>query len=382
MHDEKMKQTLENAFPETPAIFHQQLEETVRFCRKKQEKRRMRPAFRFALCCLAALMICGGAIAAMNHYGVLNFDPGWDDSYYFTLPQAQNMIQYDLAQEHTGDLLWQVKEAIYDGRILSILYSFRDTAAKQPVAQDHMEEAIDSLASQWGVYLKCDGDGEILVNGKGVNLNSVQYRPGEENGEVECWVDCRMEYYDEESGEYLRIAPEGTLTIEMPFAYVREKTETDPDALCFALSAGDAATRYSLVLPDSVSLSTGCSFAFTDLHFSPAAVFMDFEITLSPERAKAITAVDKTDYNAYDAALKTIPEYTAAWYAHLENSRGETLGMEKDGWFRDSLEPDGSLLLHWHKEFTPSDQYTDTIFLCLDDQARIEIPMRYVSDSQ
>lgn len=382
MHDEKLKKTLESAFPETPALFHHRLLESAEECRKPKARRVMRPALRLALCCLAALLLCGGAIAAMTHYGVLNFDSGWDDAYYFTLPQAQSMIQYGLAEETTGHLRWQVKEAVYDGRILSILYAVRDLDASRPVSADEQYAAADEMRLREGVYLQCDGNGEIFVNGKGVNLNAVSCRPGTEPGEVEFWVDCRMEYYDEDAGEYLRIAPEGTLTIALPFEYLREKADGEPDALHFQLQAGDAATRYSLSLPAPYTLPSGAVLTFTDLHFSPAAVFMDFQIAVPPSQAQAMAGVSKDDYEAYEAALAScVPEYRLCWNAQLKNSRGEALGISKDGFWQDSLQPDGSLLLAYHQEFTPSDHYTDVIYLCLGDDIRVPIPMKYLSDS-
>ena len=107
---------------------------------------------------------------------------------------------------------------------------------------------------------------------------------------------------------------------------------------------------------------------------------MDFQIAVPPSQAQAMAGVSRDDYEAYEAALAScVPEYSACWDAQLENSRGETLGMSKEASFWDTFLPDGALLLSYHREFTPSDRYTDTVYLQLDD-VRVPIPMQYLSD--
>ena len=119
MRDERLKKQLERAFPQTPAVFHARMAQIAADTRAQKRISRRR-ALRLAMICLTLMALGGAAVAAMNHYGVLNFNSGWDDSYYFSLPEAQDMIQYNLACETTGALEWRVKEAIYDGRVLRV----------------------------------------------------------------------------------------------------------------------------------------------------------------------------------------------------------------------------------------------------------------------
>ena len=60
MHDEKLKKTLESAFPETPALFHHRLLETAQACREKKARLPLRPALHLALICLAGMDLYRG----------------------------------------------------------------------------------------------------------------------------------------------------------------------------------------------------------------------------------------------------------------------------------------------------------------------------------
>lgn len=383
MRDERLKKQLERAFPPTPAVFHARMAQIAADTRAQKRISRRR-ALRLAMICLTLMALGGAAVAAMNHYGVLNFNSGWDDSYYFSLPEAQDMIQYNLACETTGALEWRVKEAIYDGRVLRVLYAVRDTAAREPFSSaDPEDEQSSAWSAYWamcqreGVFLKSDGNGEIFVNGQGVNLESVDMRLGGLPGEVEGWMDCRMSYYNPDTEKYEEIRPEGVLEISLPFAFEKEGIEEQSSAaaLSFRLSAGDAASRYALALPPAQKLPTGAELTFTDLHFSPATVFITFEINIPADRLPE-ERPDLQDFTVFDSLLDNLPEYTHAAKVWLENSRGEKLGVSKDEWMAFAYNEAGGLTLTHHCEFTPSERYTNPLTLCLKNW-RVSLPLEY-----
>lgn len=382
MHDERLKKILEESFPQTPDSFHARMEQTVQSARQQSRFTHRRHLAKAALICALTLIVGGAAVAAMNHYGVLNFNSGWEDDYYFTLPGAQDMIRYDLTQAQTGNILWKVKEAIYDGRVLRLLYSAQDLTETNPFPTpeqdygfDDMERYYTAMARREGVALKADGNGEIIVNGKGVNLQSVDMRFGTELGEIEFWVDCRMEYYDPETGDYASIRPEGVISVSLPFFFQDGVAPGNaPEALAFQMDVGDAASRYALRLPEPVTLDNGTVARISDLHFSPANIFLDISLTIPAERVPELP--DESDFEAFEKALAQLEEYQVLWNCRLENAKGEPLGQEKDGYTHWHANADGSFTFERHYESTPSDKYTETISLCLG-RWRLPIPMVY-----
>ena len=375
-NDEKLKSTLEKAFPDTPEIFHRALQSALQGEPAPKRGPRRRGMLRLALCCALLLAVCTVSLAVANHYGVLNFDAGWDERYYFTLPEAQGMIRYDLCQVQVGDTLWRVKESVYDGRVLRVLYSVRDLNADAPYAADQDPwAAYSALTSREGVALACDGNGEIFVNGHGVNLEAVNMRLGAENGEIEGWLDCRMSYYDPATGTWPSIQATGDMLVEMPFVFSRERGAQEADRLAFTLQAGDAATAYALALPESTTLQTGAVFTFTDLHFSPANVFVTYQVYVPARNLPAVMPKDHESAEYWDMLLQ-LPEMRMLMSDRLVNEKGEQLGVSRDGWVRPILQPDGSLKIARHFESAPSTLYTPTIYLMLGDE-KIAIPMRY-----
>ena len=382
MSDDRLKKILGDAFPQTPDSFHAQMVKIVQNAKQEGLSSYRRRLARAALICALTLIAGGAAVAAMNHYGVLNFNSGWEEDYYFTLPEAKEMIQYDLAQTQTGNILWKVKEAVYDGRILRLLYSAQDLTETLPFPE--VEEGAEfgdaeryyfAMAKREGVFLKSDGNGEIFVNERGVNLQSVDMRFGKELGEIECWVDCRMDYFDPETDDYMSIKPEGIISVSLPFSYQETCALTDmPEALVFQMDVGDAASRYALKLPAPVTLDNGTLVRITDLHFSPATICVDVSLTIPAERMPELP--DERDFEAFEKALAQFEEYGAVWNCRLENAKGEQLGREKDGSTSWHVNDDGSFTFERHYESTPSDKYTETIYLCIG-QWRIPIPMVY-----
>lgn len=382
MNDERLKRALEKAFPQTPDVFHDRMTEIAQEAKQKKVSSHRRLLARTLLICALTLIAGGAAVAAMNHYGVLNFNSGWEEDYYFSLPEAKDMIHYDLVQARTGNILWKVKEAVYDGRVLRLLYSAQDLTETHPFPStgddyglDEVERYYFAMGKREGVFLKADGNGEIIVNGVGVNLQSVDMRFSKEPGEIEFWVDCRMDYYDPQRKEYVRITPEGVISVSMPFSFQENNVPEDaPEALSFQMDVGDAASRYALKLPDPVTLENGSVIHFTDLHFSPATIFLDFHLTIPAERAGKLPPED--DYEVFERALAQFEEYGALWDLRLENLKGEQLGRSKDGSMGWHANDDGSFTFERHYESTPSDKYTETIYLCLG-QWKLPIPMIY-----
>lgn len=381
MDERRLKETLEKAFPDTPAEFHFRLAQTAERVEKEKKTMKRKMFLQIALVCLLILSMTGGALAAMTHYGVLNFNSGWEEEHYFTLPGAENMIHYDLAEVKTGNLTWKVEEAAYDGRVLRVLYSVRDRTADAPLTGQDPTEAYSGLCSRNGIYLKLYGNGEIVVNGQPVNIESMDFRHGEENGEIECWFDCRMEGY-----QGIKLLPEGNITVSMPFAFHQEedKAAAEAEALTFSMDVGDAASRYALALPAPYVLNDSAVLTFTDLHFSPVTVFIDAAISFPENWGQKLP--DESEYEDMalymkdlDAFFRSIPEYEALFDMRLENADGEILGESRDGFVGHNVDDAGVFSLVFRYENTPSDKYTDVNYLCFGEW-KVPIPMEYKAE--
>ncbi len=371
MDDRRLKETLEKAFPDTPAAFHDRLLAAEADLKKEKKTMNGKMVLRMALVCLLVLSLAGGALAAVHHYGVFNFRPNWE-SHYFTLPGAEDMIHYDLAEVKTGKLTWKVKEAAYDGRVLRVLYSVQDTDMDAPLTGDDPFAAYYNMYQKYGVDLEADGCGELLVNDVPVNMESMDARFSEENGEIEFWFDCRLEGY-----HGIKLLPEGEIAVSMPFHFQTEeaKASAEADALSFTMDVGDAVTRYALALPAPYDLGNGATLTFTDLHFSPVTVFMDAAITFSPER-NIQPPEDDLDAETWMTFLESIPEYVALFDLRLENADGEILGEPRDGFIGHNVDEAGVFSLIFRYENTPSEKYTDVNYLCAEEW-KAPVPMKY-----
>lgn len=380
MSDERLRGLLEKAFPDTPAVFHERMAQIAEneAARKKRVAGRVFGALRIALVCVVILFGCTGALALMNHFGVLDIYSILGMPPYYPLPEAEDLVQKDLADVQIGSLEWQVDEAVFDGRILRILFSVRDvngTPVQTPAPEKLLrggsagEIMFRDLCQREQMNLKLIGNGEVLVDGRPCFIQYMEFLPGDDPCVVVGWVDCRMEGLDDDAGEIRRYLPEGYMVVEMPFGYDREKNETDPDSLAFVLKAGDAASRYAVPLPAPCTLDSGAVFAFEDLHFSPVQVYMDYTVTVPPERTGDLP---EDEFLLMDAA-ESRPEFQAR--PRLMNARDEVLGERREMHYGVHVGDDGSLVLSVHVEFTPSDRYTDTVYL-VSDTWKVPIPLK------
>lgn len=372
MSDQNLKQLLEDAFAQTPDIVRERMQAVAQKARTQRKARGKRMMTRVLLAALIVLSVTGLAAGVMNHYGVFNFRQ-LGEGYNFTLPEAQEMVYSDLCDVTTGNIAWQVREAAYDGRVLRIVYSMRDLTATEPFdvkqyAQHDQfgfaSQGYYELGAREGVSLRCDGNGAINVNGQDVNLMTVEYRLGELPGEYLVWIDCRMEYYDQELRRYQAIYPEGTVTVEMPFLFQGDSTEGMAKGLRFEMDVSDYASRFAVTLPSPYTLKDGAVITFSDIHFSPATVVFDYEIALSKDMVSAWDEDTLWDYNSKYWTLR----------GDLVNEKGETLGVSGEEWAGLRVDEQGNLRLFYHAERTPSTQYTKVNYLLFGEE-RVPIPL-------
>ncbi len=380
MSDQGFKKLLESAFPDTPDVVIERMQTVSQQALQHKKAKRKKLMSRALLAALIALTLTGAAASVLNHYGVFGFGLGMmygSEEYYYTLPEVQDMVHYELCTTQVGTMEWSVREAIYDGRVLRVVYAVRDTTETKPFTQQQMNsENMQGIASDYyyamcqreGMYLAADGNGAIAINGLEVNLESVLYRLGEQPGEVLFWIDCRMEYYDQEAQQYTSIQPEGVIDLFLAFRYTKERTDNPPDGMHFIMNVKDAASRYAVEPPAPYTLKIGGVVRFTDLHFSPATVYITYSITVPKAQV--------SDWDE-DALWDIHSEYWSR-EGNLMDANGKPLGVNTTGWGGLNIDEYGDLCLRYHTEYTPSDAYTDTIYLIMGDE-KVPIPMGYAN---
>ncbi len=390
MNDEQLKRMLSDAFPSTPAVFHRRLTDTAEKIRARGRQRTRRIIARGFMFALLGALLLTGALAVADRLGVLNFS---GDSWYDTLPQARSMVRTNLAMTRTGALVWRVEEAVYDGRVLRILYSMTDTTVTTPWTQAEKQDSAETAGSysyqarvREDVTLACDGNGSISVDGISVNLRSVMQRLGDAPGKIEYWVDSALEYYDSETDDYVAYHPGDTLSIEMDFARMSDFSDRSalPPPLSFTLDSKNAAAQYEVTLPDDVTLRDGEKLHFTDAHFSPASIVLRYTVTIPRASLPEDFPMENDQDQIFDwemAQMESGSEFVDVAGKYLAdtllNARGEQMGRSRDCWSGSrTLDAEGNLTVTIYYEGTPDERLTPVNYLVVNSQ-RVAIPLEY-----
>ena len=358
MKDQAMKHVLEKAFPPLPQAVDRRIRNTLENA-SPQAGPRLRRAFpRLALAALLVLLVGITAVAAMQKMGVLHFTQSYmSEVVYETLPEAASLVHKNLAEIDRPEVTVRVEEAAYDGRILKIMYSITRKNAAAPFdkqAAENGEYVFDAKAN--GGFAANDW---LVVNGVKVELLSMSTSAGDENGQLLYYVESSLT----PPGGAKPLRPTGKMTVGLPIEW-GENGASVPEGLTFTMDVGDAVTRYSLKLPEPVTLR-GCRLQFTDLHFTPMQVSITYTLTIPAEMAAG-----KSDE-------ELDPLTSSFTYGRLENDRGEKLGGGKDGPISGPLTrlENGDVMLEFYGNPTPSDQCTKVIYLITEGGDRIAIPM-------
>jgi hypothetical protein len=359
MNDQNTKHILERAFPDLPPIVKSCIRETTAHANPNKGSYHLGLFLRVVLTVLLLLSIGIAAVAAMQQIGVLHFTQSYmNEAFYVTLPEANDLVQKDLAVIERPGVVVRVEEAAYDGRILQIMYSITRRNTTMPFDKQAVENgdyAYDIQAN--GNMGACDW---LVVNGTNVELISCAATAGEENGQLLYYVESNLE----PPGGANQLQPTGEMTIGLPIQSGGKEGPVVPDGLTFTMNVGDAAARYSLSLPKPMEVR-GCRIQFTDLHFSPIQVSMKYNIIIPVE-----TAAGKSESDL-DPLIRSFSN------SRLENDRGERLGSGKEGTYKS--EPvvlgNGDLMVEVYDRYTPSDQYTKIIYLSTEGGDKIPIQM-------
>ncbi len=155
---------LEKSFRPVPDGFEKAMNRA--FIQIRQEQRAGKTAKRlsFAMVMAITLLVAAMAVAAAVWGGVLHFSDDWmQDHESITLPQAQGLVQTDLAHYQFGSVKMDVLQAIYDGQELRIVYSLEDSAVINAYP-DNPWQTLEEMNLK-GFLGSCDGG---AIDGKDI----------------------------------------------------------------------------------------------------------------------------------------------------------------------------------------------------------------------
>ena len=358
MNDQAVKHVLEKAYPPMPQLMEHRIRKTLETKNPKAAHAVGRVLPRFALAALLILMMGITAVAALNKMGVLHFTQSYmNEAVYNTQPEAASLVQRNLAQIDRPEVTVRVEEAAYDGRLLKIMYSITRKNADAPFdkeAAENGEYVYDTKAN--GGFGFCDW---LVVDGVKVELLSMSSSAGDENGQLLYYIESGLV----PPGDAKPVRPSGKMTVGLPIES-GENGASVPDGLSFTMDVGDAATKYSLRLPEPVTVQ-GCLIQFTDLHFSPMQVSITYTITVP----KALS--DGKTNEELDSLISSLT------LGRLEDDQGNRLGGGKDGPISGPVKKleNGDVTVEAYGNLTPSDQYTKVIYVVTEGGDRLPISM-------
>lgn len=233
---------------------------------------------------IVVMMAALGAFALARGFGLLdwmatNRDPGYEQA----LLEAQQLIRQDLAFHSFPHVDVSINEAVYDGRMLRVMYTTKDRGAKAPFPKDEEGYLIEGeegfrfpAAMQDGVFYSVDW---CQVNGEtAMAQGEARYFAGEGPGEIVALTTFDLR--DIKTGDSLRVL--------LPV-----RGEDTPEALAFALDARDL-PGVSRLLSPAPARFVDHEVRFSSFVLSPLRVYVSLDIKvdagISPERCDQIAS--------------------------------------------------------------------------------------------
>lgn len=194
---EMNRERMRKAYPPMPEKAVLRVEATLAHIRReavRQPPRRYAKRLSFAMALTLALLLAAAGVAAGVHFGVFDF-MGRMFGQSGVLPEAEKLVQSSLAQVELPNTVITVREALYDGGSLRLVYSVRQKDAAAPLTQD-------DLWNEDGAFRRALAGDEVSTQCDWFLLDGVRYEmtngtagdeiPGSENGEALCYLSIQL----------------------------------------------------------------------------------------------------------------------------------------------------------------------------------------------
>ncbi len=297
------------------------------------------------------------AMALTNGFGLFDL-MGKDKKEVFSTvqPDAYALLKKDLASYSFEHVDVTIKEAVFDGRYLRVVYATRDRSATEPFQVDFDTEQAESFTFDaankdhinWIVMDWC------LINGEHVDpLGECGTYAGEGNGEIVAW----------EQFDLSQLTLGDTFTVELPI----RNTKDTPKELSFTLSSVNLPGVYH-VQPTEETKIGDYSAKISEFLISPIRIYVDLQLTVdagvSMERCGKIMNQWMMDGKLSGEAGKNELTVSGCSAGYTEN----TLWSDKD--FADHIVDNTKpVKIIVHFEFLTSSGYSDMFQLAAGDDS-------------
>lgn len=175
------------------------------------------------------LALAAGAIATAVQRGVFNFiwDFGFDQSGAVVQDSAKELLHTNLASLHLEHVDVEVREAVYDGQDLRVVYAVIEKGRTEPFTEEDAYKPVIDAGWEDGLTC-CDW---IEINGQDAYFGDTYQAPGENPGEMLYYLHTTPSEWD--VGE---IGDEMTIGIPMRRRADGPGMEV-PDELRFTISS-------------------------------------------------------------------------------------------------------------------------------------------------
>ena len=241
-------------------------------------------ARRMAVLILAAVLLlalAAAAIAAALGYRIFGFPMPADHPASYVQEGAYDLTRRNLVRVSYDHVDVEVREAIYDGKELRVVYSVRDRSASKRLAEEDKYHPMEAAGLD-GVLSCCDW---VSINGQDVMLSDVGEEPGDLPGEMLYSFSALLSDQD--------VHPEGVFSVGLPLRKDEAGRTYAPSELTFTLNAQDARKWVRTAGPADTFVGD-FHIAMTEAEFSPLS------------GAVLLVITDKTQANA-QAPGESIP---------------------------------------------------------------------------
>lgn len=300
-----------------------------------QPQQKAAPRRRVLAIVLAATLImamAAAAIAAAVNRGVFNFlwDFGFSRSAGTVQPAAQTLLHSNLAHMRLANVDVDVREAVYDGHELRVVYSVWERDATEMLTEE--DRYLPVIDAGWADGLTCCD--WIEINGQDSYFGDTFQAIGEKPGEM-------LYYLQTVPGEFGVVIEGDTLSIGLPMQRKSDGMGTQiPDALRFTIPAAIPEGMRRTARPVSLTVDN-TPISLTLGEFSPISAMLQLTLT---------------------GRGKDADQYAYAWGgAQLYTLAGERLGITTTtSW--GSREP-GLITVDY--TVTPPDSWPDEMILAM-----------------
>ncbi len=339
MDEKQMLDQINSQRHDVPEGFAQRMNARLHQIIKQNPGRPHRPVRRVRLVAALLIFLVAGAYA-LQQSGLFSFrEPYMREDYYFTMPEAQYLVHPLDAKAVFEGWHAELREVLYDGRMLKLLYAVIDESAKAPYSQQQ-KDAIQNgsifpfydLFNAADAFPSTENSGFLILNSKQVNITNLAVGAGEKAGEFLFVVDSELELSAQDDFMPAFLRPSGPTDLVLPFT---NSQGIQVAALHARFDAKDVAQRYAVALPAPIDMASG-QLVFHDLFLSPANIVLVYSI---------ITPADQGEQH------ENLPARV-----ELVDADGQPVSGAKGTYSKSRILPNGLEETLYHTLFSPFEQ--------------------------